>query len=132
MKEELTSANVVISDGLVTESHQEDEVGTANSNTGSEKSDSDSVSQEMAKLMMTVLLPQAIPLLKESSKKKREIINPYKVLPHVVNSRVNNIETNHLLNLPSSGTGNLETFAFFYEHVILWHVVSNTFSPNTL
>ncbi|KAK6242610.1 hypothetical protein SCA6_007999 [Theobroma cacao] len=102
VKEELTSANVVISDGLVTESHQEDEVGTSNSNTGSEKSDSDSVSQEMAKLMMTVLLPQAIPLLKESSKKKREIINPYKVLPHVVNSRVNNIETNHLLNLPSS------------------------------
>ncbi|OMO72056.1 hypothetical protein COLO4_27850 [Corchorus olitorius] len=53
---------------------------------GSEKSDFDSVGQEMAKLMMTVLLPQAIPLLKESSKKKRETISPSKVFPSVVNS----------------------------------------------
>ncbi|XVE91644.1 hypothetical protein REPUB_Repub01dG0027700 [Reevesia pubescens] len=96
VKEELTAFNEVISDGLVTESHQE--VGTSNSNTGSEKSDFDSVGQ----LMMTVLLPQAIPLLKESSKKKRETISPCKVLPHVVNSQQDNIETNHLLNIPSS------------------------------
>ncbi|OMO93525.1 hypothetical protein CCACVL1_06455 [Corchorus capsularis] len=52
----------------------------------SEKSDFESVGQEMAKLMMTVLLPQAIPLLKESSKKKRETISPSKVFPSVVNS----------------------------------------------
>ncbi|XWS34214.1 hypothetical protein CRYUN_Cryun21dG0021100 [Craigia yunnanensis] len=100
-KEELTAANEVISDGLVTESHQEEQIGISNSNTDSEKSDFDSVGQEMAKLMMTVLLPQAIPLLKESSKKKRETVSPCKVLPHV-NSREDNIETNHFLNLPSS------------------------------
>ncbi|KAK8488689.1 hypothetical protein V6N11_019853 [Hibiscus sabdariffa] len=134
MKEELTAADIVISDGMVTESHQEkeigtsnsnagseksdfdsvghglvtefhqEEIGTSNSNTGSEKSDFDSVGQEMTKLMMTVLLPQAVPLLKKSSKKK-ETSSPCKgskVLPHVVNSRDDNIETNHLLNLPSS------------------------------
>ncbi|XVF85783.1 hypothetical protein PTKIN_Ptkin17bG0145400 [Pterospermum kingtungense] len=100
-KEELTTANVVISDGLVIESHQDEEIGISDSNTGSEKSDLDSVGQEMAKLMMTVLLPQAVPLLKESSKKKRETFSPCKVLPHV-NSRENGIETSHLLNFPSS------------------------------
>ncbi|XP_012438482.1 uncharacterized protein LOC105764453 isoform X1 [Gossypium raimondii] len=88
--------------GLVTESHQEEEIGTSNSNTGSEKSEFDSVGQEMAKLMMTVLLPQAVPLLKESSKKKKETISPCNVLPHVMNSREDNIVTNHLLKLPSS------------------------------
>ncbi|MBA0834652.1 hypothetical protein Goarm_006982 [Gossypium armourianum] len=102
MKEELITANMVNSDGLVTESHQEEEIGTSNSNTGSEKSEFDSVGQEMAKLMMTVLLPQAVPLLKESSKKKKETISPCNVLPHVMNSREDNIVTNHLLNLPSS------------------------------
>ncbi|KAK8265526.1 hypothetical protein V6Z11_D12G182700 [Gossypium hirsutum] len=102
MKEELITTNMVNSDGLVTESHQEEEIGTSNSNTGSEKSEFDSVGQEMAKLMMTVLLPQAVPLLKESSKKKKETISPCNVLPHVMNSREDNIVTNHLLNLPSS------------------------------
>ena len=100
----------------MSESHQEEQIGISNSNTDSEKSDFDSVGQEMAKLMMTVLLPQAIPLLKESSKKKRETVSPCKVLPHV-NSQVD-IETNHFLNLPSSGTVNLETFEFSSEHVI--------------
>ncbi|KAA3460845.1 DNA binding protein [Gossypium australe] len=102
MKEELITTNMVNSDGLVTESHQEEEIGTSNSNTGSEKSEFDSVGQEMAKLMMTVLLPQAVPLLKESSKKKKETISPCNVLRHVMNSREDNIVTNHLLNLPSS------------------------------
>ncbi|GMI99857.1 hypothetical protein like AT1G26330 [Hibiscus trionum] len=102
MKEELTAADVVISDVMVTESHQEKEIGTSNSNAGSEKSDFDSVGQEMTKLMMTVLLPQAVPLLKKSSKKKKEASGSCKVLPHVVNSGEDNIETNHLLNFPSS------------------------------
>ncbi|KAE8724597.1 Histone-lysine N-methyltransferase ATX1, putative isoform 2 [Hibiscus syriacus] len=96
MEEELTAADVVISDGFMTESHQEEEIGTSNSNTGSEKSDFDSVGQEMTKLMMTVLLPQAVPLLKRFSKKKKETFNSCKV-----NSRKDNIETNHLLALPS-------------------------------
>ncbi|KAK8604295.1 hypothetical protein V6N13_099242 [Hibiscus sabdariffa] len=100
MEEELTAADVVISDDLVTESHQEEEMGTSNSNTSSEKSDFDSAGQEMTKLMMTVLLPQAVPLLKRSSKKKKETFSPCKVLPHAVNSREDNIETKHLLNLP--------------------------------
>lgn len=93
------------------ESHEEEEIGMCNSSTASEKSDFDSVGQEMAKSMMTVLLPQAVPLLKESSKKKKETFSPCKVFPHV-NPRKDGIETSHLLYLPSSGTVDLELLNF--------------------
>lgn len=70
MKEALTTADLIISEGLVDESHLQEEIGTSNSNVNSEKSDCDSVGQEMVKSMMTFLLPQAVPLLKNSSRKK--------------------------------------------------------------
>ncbi|GMY25815.1 hypothetical protein FCV25MIE_21057 [Fagus crenata] len=74
VKEELTAADMVISEGLVNESHPHEEIGTSNFNVNSEKSDYDSVGPEMVKSMMTFLLPQAIPLLKKASKKKKATI----------------------------------------------------------
>ncbi|KAL0003640.1 hypothetical protein SO802_011201 [Lithocarpus litseifolius] len=71
VKEALTAADLIISEGLVDESHLQEEIGTSNSNANSEKSDCDSVGQEMVKSMMTFLLPQAVPLLKNSSRKKK-------------------------------------------------------------
>lgn len=71
MKEALTAADLIISEGLVDESHLQEEIVTSNSNANSEKSDCDSLGQEMVKSMMTFLLPQAVPLLKNSSRKKK-------------------------------------------------------------
>ncbi|XP_019074824.1 uncharacterized protein LOC100268093 isoform X3 [Vitis vinifera] len=75
VKDELTAADMTIFEGSVTESHLEGEVGTYTSNGSSERSDFDSVGQEVAKSMMTVLLPQALPLLKETSRKKKATNN---------------------------------------------------------
>ncbi|KAJ8774514.1 hypothetical protein K2173_016960 [Erythroxylum novogranatense] len=73
-----------LSEGLVTESHPEEDIATSNSNINSGKSDFDSVGEEVAKSMMTVLLPQAVPLLKRSSskkKKKKKSVSPLQNLP---------------------------------------------------
>lgn len=48
------------------------ELDTNHSGGNSEKSELDSVGQEIATSMMTVLLPQALPLLKKVSKKNKE------------------------------------------------------------
>ncbi|KAF8021381.1 hypothetical protein BT93_G1731 [Corymbia citriodora subsp. variegata] len=58
--------------GLVAESHPGGEIDKDPLNCSSENSDFDSVGQDVAKSMMTVLLPQALPLLKEASRKKSE------------------------------------------------------------
>lgn len=76
---------MVISEGLLTESHPEshpeEETATSKSNASSEMSEFDSVGQEMAKSMMTFLLPQAIPLLKKGSRKEKGTVSPSEVLP---------------------------------------------------
>ena len=77
---------MVISEGLGSEPHPEEEIGTSNSNVGSEKSDFDSVGQETAKSMMTFLLPQAIPLLKKASMKKNSALSPLEILPRGLHS----------------------------------------------
>ncbi|XP_048134764.1 uncharacterized protein LOC115752852 isoform X2 [Rhodamnia argentea] len=59
-------------EGLVAESHPGGEMDKDPLTCSSEKSDLDSVGQDVAKSMMTVLLPQALPLLKEASRKKSE------------------------------------------------------------
>ncbi|XP_038705729.1 uncharacterized protein LOC120001458 isoform X2 [Tripterygium wilfordii] len=69
-KLEINEGDIVFSEAQITESHEE--VGTSVSNMSSGKGGSDSVDQEMVKLMMTVLLPQAIPLLKKNPKKKKK------------------------------------------------------------
>ncbi|PQP91673.1 uncharacterized protein Pyn_09746 [Prunus yedoensis var. nudiflora] len=76
-----SASNVVISEGLLTESHPEEETASSKSNASSEMSEFDSVGQEMAKSMMTFLLPQAIPLLKKGSRKEKGTVSPSEVLP---------------------------------------------------
>ncbi|XP_077217044.1 DNA binding protein isoform X2 [Tasmannia lanceolata] len=65
--------NAVLSEGMITGLHPEEEIGgtSGTSNESSQKSECDSVGQELLKSMMTVLLPRALPLLKKTSKKKK-------------------------------------------------------------
>ncbi|KAL2546614.1 uncharacterized protein Fot_15847 [Forsythia ovata] len=72
--------DAAFSEVLVTDSILEDETGT--SNASSEKSDIDSVGQELAKSMMTVLLPRALPLLKTFSRKKKKSMKPSEMPLH--------------------------------------------------
>lgn len=67
-KEELTLANMVVHEELLPESNAEDlaEPGFL----AFKNSDSDSAEQETANSMISLLLPQAIPLLKKASSKK--------------------------------------------------------------
>ncbi|XP_040373477.1 uncharacterized protein LOC112196523 isoform X6 [Rosa chinensis] len=87
-----STMDVVIADGL-TESHPEEETPTVKSNASSQNIDFDSVGQEMAKSMMTFLLPQAIPLLNKGSRKKKGSGIPSEVLPFTVKSQKESNET---------------------------------------
>ncbi|KAG6651186.1 hypothetical protein CIPAW_06G093500 [Carya illinoinensis] len=100
-KEELIAADTVISEELVTESHPQEETGTSNTNASSEKSDYDSVGQEIAKSMMTLLLPQAVPLLKMVSRKKKASNSPSKVFSCTVKSQLENNEARYSADVPS-------------------------------
>ncbi|KAL0424869.1 UNVERIFIED_CONTAM: hypothetical protein Sradi_1021700 [Sesamum radiatum] len=73
--------DVAKSEILATDSLPEDEKGTSVYNTSSEKCDTDSVGQEIAKSMMTVLLPRAVPLLKTFTRKKKKNANTSKIHP---------------------------------------------------
>ncbi|CAN8291517.1 unnamed protein product [Cochlearia groenlandica] len=68
-EEELTRANMVVSEGILAEPNAEDLAGSC-PNATVRDSDSDSADQETAKSMFSFLLPQAIPLLKKASSKK--------------------------------------------------------------
>ncbi|XP_051122271.1 uncharacterized protein LOC127245435 isoform X2 [Andrographis paniculata] len=59
-----------------------DETNESSYNSSSEKYDPDSVGQEIAKSMMTVLLPRAIPLLKTFSRRKKKKSKQQKPLTH--------------------------------------------------
>lgn len=82
----------ITSQGLITESHPEEVIGTPNSNGNSERSDFDSAGQDIAKSMMTFLLPQAIPLLKNKSRKKKKTIGYSEILPNTPKPHENNDE----------------------------------------
>ncbi|KAH6797846.1 hypothetical protein C2S52_022400 [Perilla frutescens var. hirtella] len=60
------------SEVLAADSLPEDEMVKDSYNTNSEKCDTDSVGDEIAKSMMTVLLPRAVPLIKTFSRKKKK------------------------------------------------------------
>lgn len=90
---------MAIADGLLTESHPEEEMSTIKSISSSQNIDFDSVGQEMAKSMMTFLLPQAIPLLNKGYRKKKGTVSSSEVLPCTVKSRQEINET----NAPSPG-----------------------------
>ncbi|XP_031376678.1 uncharacterized protein LOC116192300 isoform X2 [Punica granatum] len=70
-EDEPTAAHTNWNEGFVSESHPK-ELDTQYSGGSSEKSEFDSVGQEIAQSMMAVLLPQALPLLRRGSRKKRE------------------------------------------------------------
>lgn len=58
----------------------------SNSNPSSEKSDFNSAGQDVAESMMSLLLPQAVPLLRNVSTDKEFSISPLDVLPSRVTS----------------------------------------------
>lgn len=105
MKEELIALDMVISEGLVAESNLE-EVGASNSSGSQEKSDFDSVGQEM----MTFLLPQAIPLLRKASRKKKPSVSPSDVFTCRMFPQKDNNET----DVPSKGAVSLKAFLLFF------------------
>ncbi|XP_058183113.1 uncharacterized protein LOC131301036 isoform X1 [Rhododendron vialii] len=72
-RSELTSEKLVVSESPAPELHPLEEMGTLTAS--SEKSDFDSVDQDIANSMMTFLLPRALPLLKTFSRKKKKIKN---------------------------------------------------------
>ncbi|KAK4430102.1 hypothetical protein Salat_1310900 [Sesamum alatum] len=88
--------DVTKSEILATGSLPEDEKGTSVHNTNSEKCDTDSVGEEIAKSMMTVLLPRAVPLLKTFTRKKRKGANTSKIPPprSQEETKMANISTN--------------------------------------
>lgn len=93
-------AHQIISGDVLTSEHQE--VVISNSNPSFEESEFDLGGQDVAKSMMTVLLPQAIPLLKKDSMKKKLTINPSGILPSMVNSSEDN-KIGNFLDAASSG-----------------------------
>ncbi|KAL5553593.1 hypothetical protein UlMin_040994 [Ulmus minor] len=108
VKEDLAAADMVILDSLVSESPPEEEIGTFSSNASFQKSDLDSVGQETANFMMSFLLPQAIPLLKKSSKsrKKKATVSPLEVL-----ARAHSEKENKEIDVSSPGPVSLKTDA---------------------
>lgn len=98
LKDDFTTANNVTSTGWVADSRAEEEIGTFNSNASSEKGDFDSVGQEITEAMMTVLLPQAVPLLNKVSRKKKATIRPSESLPCRVHLGEGKSEASHLMD----------------------------------
>lgn len=76
---EFTSEKLVVSESPAPELHPLEEMGTLTAS--SEKSDFDSVDQDIANSMMTFLLPRALPLLKTFSRKKKKIKNGSEISP---------------------------------------------------
>ncbi|GJR98658.1 putative FY-rich, FY-rich, WD40/YVTN repeat-like-containing domain protein, partial [Tanacetum coccineum] len=68
VKDKINSPGISVSEICVTESQLKDEMFIAEN---SEKSDSDPAGQEIDKSMMALLLPQAFPLLKTFTRKKK-------------------------------------------------------------
>ncbi|KAL8518470.1 hypothetical protein ACS0TY_009737 [Phlomoides rotata] len=75
-----TDNDVAKSEVQASDSLPDDEIGTSAYNTNPETCDSDSVDQDITKSMMSILLPQAVPLLKTFSRRKRKSANPSKPL----------------------------------------------------
>ncbi|KAF9620105.1 hypothetical protein IFM89_010755, partial [Coptis chinensis] len=72
IKNEQDAPGLVFSEDMVRSSPLENEVDTYTPNGNSERSNDDSAEQDFANSMMTLLLPQALPLLKKTSGRKRK------------------------------------------------------------
>ncbi|TKY75463.1 nucleus protein [Spatholobus suberectus] len=81
---------------------ENEEMLRSNSNPSSEKSDFGSAGQDMAKSMMSLLLPQAVPLLRNVSTHKEFTISPSNMLPSQVNSKDEQNKIGYSLDVPSS------------------------------
>lgn len=101
LKEDFTTANNVHSERIVADSHAEEEIGTSNSNASFGKGGFDSVGQEITEAMMTVLLPKAIPLLNNVSRKEKANFRLSETSPIRVNLQEGKNETS-LSMKPSS------------------------------
>ncbi|KAI4357999.1 hypothetical protein L6164_001908 [Bauhinia variegata] len=88
--------------GGLSEARQGENLLSSNPNPSPEKSGFDSVSEDVAKSMMTLLLPQAIPLLKNSSSIKKFNISSSEMLPSGVTSMEVDNKTGGLLDVPAS------------------------------
>ncbi|PIA57660.1 hypothetical protein AQUCO_00600414v1 [Aquilegia coerulea] len=75
IEDELAASVLIHSRETMRSLHGEDEVGMYISNGSSQKSSDDSVGEDLAKSMMTLLLPQALPLLKKGSGRKRKKVH---------------------------------------------------------
>ena len=102
---------MITSEGLVSGSNPDEEIGTSNSNVVSERSDFDSFGHETAKCMMTFLLPQAIPLLNKTSRKTKAAVSPLEVPLCGVNSQ-KEYKENHP-SPPGVVSLNLASYLFF-------------------
>uniref|UniRef100_A0A6N2M7V0 FYR C-terminal domain-containing protein n=1 Tax=Salix viminalis TaxID=40686 RepID=A0A6N2M7V0_SALVM len=103
VREEFLVTEAITSQGLITESHTEEVIGTPHSNGNSERSDFDSAGHDIAKSMMTFLLPQAIPLLQNKSGKKKKTISYSEVVPNTPKPRENNDENRQFVEIQSPG-----------------------------
>ncbi|KAK3013710.1 hypothetical protein RJ639_009801 [Escallonia herrerae] len=75
VNQELIAAHTVMSENLGTESYPEDEMATSTQNVNFDKNACDSVGHEIAKSMIKLSLPRALPLLKTFSRKKKAATN---------------------------------------------------------
>lgn len=111
-----TEKDAIINDGenfvaLVADSLPEDEMVISSNNTNSEKCDAESVGDEIAKSMMTVLLPRAVPLLKTFSRKKKKR-NPLK------SQRSHGNNDSPGISMNDSTDGNMLFSVFAYQTVL--------------
>ncbi|XP_073219859.1 uncharacterized protein [Cicer arietinum] len=91
----------VTSEDLLNSKHEY--VRTSDSNPSSEKNNFSSAGQDMAKSMMSLLLPQAVPLLRNASTDEKFTLIPSDILPSMVTiSKEEHNEVGCALDVPSS------------------------------
>lgn len=91
---------------------EHEEVLKSNSNPSSEKTDFGSAGRDVAKSMMSLLLPQAVPLLRNVSMDKEFTISASHMLPSQVTFKDEQNKIGYSVDLPSSGTYNYLCFFF--------------------
>lgn len=98
---DLAAACIITPDDSKTQSCLGEETVTSTENVCSEKSDTDSVGQEITTSMMTVLLPRALPLLKKDTRKKKTTLNTSGISVYKKRSKYKSSKTNLVPELTS-------------------------------
>lgn len=128
----LKDESMSFSGALTSQSHSEGGTGMSLFHMTYDKNGIDSVGQEVAQSMMTVLLPQALPLLKNpSTKKHKTTINPSSIsitenTVHADSLGVRLLEEdNQIRHCTDDATlGNSSTAAWFMLYPLLGLIVS--------